>query len=171
MAAAEFAPLADALASDHTVLTYDPRRCGDGSGAGGPACRPGAHAGGTRAAAAGTAAGCRGAAPRDRRDRRHVPHPGLRPRLAPTGQQLAEAARFFEHELRPTCRYLPDIPALSAGKVVVGIGEDSGHLITYRTSVALAELLGVKPLDFPGDHGGFLGAPAEFADRLRELLS
>ena len=25
MAAAEFAPLADALASDHTVVTYDPR--------------------------------------------------------------------------------------------------------------------------------------------------
>ena len=89
----------------------------------------------------------------------------------PTGQQLAEAARFFEHELRPTTRYLPDIPALSAGNVVVGIGQDSGHLVTYRTSVALAELLGIKPVDFPGDHGGFLGAPAPFADRLREVLA
>jgi len=90
---------------------------------------------------------------------------------APTDHQHAEAARFFEHELRPTTRYLPDIPALSACNVVVGTGEDSGHLVTYRTSVALADLLGVKPVDFPGDHGGFLGAPAPFADRLREVLA
>ena len=95
-----------------------------------------------------------------------------RPRTArSTDQQLAEANRFFEHELRPTTRYSPDIPALAAGNVVVGIGEDSGHLVTYRTSVALAELLGIKPVDFPGDHGGFLAAPVEFADRLREFLS
>jgi hypothetical protein len=53
--------------------------------------------------------------------------------------------------------YLPDIPALS--------------LFTYRTSVGLAELLGIKPVDFPGDHGGFLGAPAPFADRLRDALA
>jgi hypothetical protein len=90
---------------------------------------------------------------------------------APTDQQLAEAHRFFEHELRPTTRYSPDIPALAAGNVVVGIGENSGHLVTYRTSVALAELLGIKPVDFPGDHAGFLGAPVEFAGRLREVLA
>jgi pimeloyl-ACP methyl ester carboxylesterase len=89
----------------------------------------------------------------------------------PTDQQLAEADRFFEHELRPTTRYLPDIPALPKSRVVVGIGEDSGSLVTYRTSVALAELLGVKPVEFPGDHGGFLGAPEQFADRLREILA
>ena len=70
----------------------------------------------------------------------------------------------------PPPRYLPDIPALSASNVVVGIGEDSGNLITYRTSVALAEMLGTKPVDFPGDHAGFLGAPVEFADRLRRVL-
>lgn len=88
----------------------------------------------------------------------------------PSDQQLAEAAWFFERELRPTCRYLPDLPALSAGNVVIGIGEDSGRLVTYRTSVALADRLGITPVTFPGDHGGFLGAPTPFADRLREVL-
>src|SRR5215217_8434217 len=62
----------------------------------------------------------------------------------PTDQDLREAARFFDHELRPTTRYLPDIDALktSAARVVIGIGADSGQLLTYGTSVALCELLG-----------------------------
>ena len=90
----------------------------------------------------------------------------------PSEQDLREAARFFDHELRPTTQYLPDIEALknSPSRVVIGIGVDSGRLLTYRTSVALCELLGSTPVEFPGDHGGFLGAPTEFADTLRMVL-
>lgn len=43
--------------------------------------------------------------------------------------------------------------------------------MTYRTSTALAELLGTAPVEFPGDHGGFIGAPDAFADTLREVLA
>jgi pimeloyl-ACP methyl ester carboxylesterase len=91
----------------------------------------------------------------------------------PTDQDLREAARFFDHELRPTTRYVPDVEALkgSLSHVVIGIGEDSRHLLTYQTSTALCDLLGITPAMFPGDHGGFLGAPSEFADTLRTLLS
>jgi pimeloyl-ACP methyl ester carboxylesterase len=91
----------------------------------------------------------------------------------PTEQDLREAARFFDHELRPTTQYLPDIDALktSPSRVVIGIGVESGRLLTYRTSVALCDLLGSTPVEFPGDHGGFLGAPTEFADTLRTVLS
>jgi pimeloyl-ACP methyl ester carboxylesterase len=91
----------------------------------------------------------------------------------PTEQDLREAARFFDHELRPTTRYLPDIDALKNGpsRVVIGIGADSGRLLTYQTSVALCGLLGGTPVEFPGDHGGFLGAPTEFAETLRTILS
>lgn len=91
----------------------------------------------------------------------------------PSDDDRREAARFFEHELLPTTRYLPDIEALknSSSKVWVGIGVDSGRLVTHRTSTALAELLGTTPVDFPGDHGGFLGAPSDFARRLTEVLS
>jgi hypothetical protein len=89
----------------------------------------------------------------------------------PTEQDVREAARFFDHELRATTRYLPDVAALTAARVVIGIGVDSGHLLTDRTSRALAALLGSTPAEFPGDHGGFLGAPEEFADALRKVLT
>jgi pimeloyl-ACP methyl ester carboxylesterase len=91
----------------------------------------------------------------------------------PSEDERREAARFFNHELWHTTSYIPDIDALKAGptRVVVGIGADSGKLLTYRTSAALAELLGSAPVSFPGDHGGFMGAPMEFADTLRHVLS
>mgnify|MGYP003776170815 CR=1 FL=1 len=90
----------------------------------------------------------------------------------PSEQDLADSARFFAHELRGTTRYQPDLDALRSGAthLVIGIGVDSGGLSTYRTSYALAERVGVSPVEFPGDHGGFLGAPAEFADTLRKVL-
>jgi pimeloyl-ACP methyl ester carboxylesterase len=88
-------------------------------------------------------------------------------------QEMAEGARFFVHDLAPTTQYLPDFEALreSATRIVVGLGAESGHLLTQRTSVAVAEQLGVDTTTFPGDHGGFMGAPGEFADRLREVLT
>ncbi|MGN9841588.1 alpha/beta fold hydrolase [Nonomuraea sp. H19] len=91
----------------------------------------------------------------------------------PSSQAMANNVRFFAHELRGTTRYVPDIAALTAGpaRVVVGIGVDSGNLSTYRTSVALAERLGTPPVEFPGDHGGFLAHATEFADVLRKVLA
>ena len=91
----------------------------------------------------------------------------------PSEQDLADSARFFAHELRPTTRYVPDIAALTAApaRIVIGIGAESGGLSTYRTSTELARLLGTAPVEFPGDHGGFLGQPVEFAEVLRKVLA
>ncbi|MFE7773245.1 alpha/beta fold hydrolase [Streptomyces sp. NPDC057445] len=91
----------------------------------------------------------------------------------PSAQDLANSARFFAHELRGTAGYAPDITVLTAGpaRVVVGIGVASGGLLTYRTSEALARQLGSLPVEFPGDHGGFLGQPKEFAEALRDALA
>jgi pimeloyl-ACP methyl ester carboxylesterase len=91
----------------------------------------------------------------------------------PTEQDLADNARFFDHELRGTTRYTPDIAALKAApsRVVVGVGAESEGLVTHRTSLALADLLGIDPTEFPGDHGGFLGHPNDFAEALRKLLA
>lgn len=91
----------------------------------------------------------------------------------PSEQDLSDSARFFGHELRGTTRYQPDIAALRDGpaRVVVGIGADSGGLLTYRTSTALAERLGTSPVEFPGEHVGFLGQPHEFAEALRKALT
>jgi pimeloyl-ACP methyl ester carboxylesterase len=87
--------------------------------------------------------------------------------------EIRQSARFFDIDLRPTTSYLPDIEALKTGasRVVIGIGVDSRRLLTYQTSVRLCELLGSTPAEFPGDHGGFMDAPAEFADTLRTVLS
>ena len=86
-------------------------------------------------------------------------------------KQLADMTRFFDHEtaLHRALRAADRCPE-EAANVVIGIGVDSAHLVTSRTSAALAELLGVEPVDFPGDHGGFIGAPGAFADRLREII-
>jgi hypothetical protein len=67
---------------------------------------------------------------------------------------------------------VPDAEALkaSSSRVVIGIGDASGHLLTHRTSAVLAERLGSAPVGFPGDHGGFLGQPAEFAEVLKKVL-
>lgn len=96
---------------------------------------------------------------------------GTHDMAAPSDRELRDAAHFFNHELRATTRYLPDIEALKKGRVVLGLGEESGQLLTQRTTTALAEAMGTRPVMFPGDHGGFMGAPGTFADALREVLS
>ena len=96
--------------------------------------------------------------------------PGAPEMPAPSDQELRDADHFFNHELRGTTRYLPDVAALKNGRVVLGLGEESGRLLTKRTTMALADLLGVRPVKFPGDHGGFMAAPGAFADVLRGVL-
>ncbi|WP_329396060.1 alpha/beta hydrolase [Streptomyces melanogenes] len=94
------------------------------------------------------------------------------PVFAPSPRDIANGVRFFAHELRATTAHIPDIAALKAAptRTVVGIGAASGALVTYRTSMALAERLAVRPVEFPGDHGGFLGQPVEFAEVVRRVL-
>ncbi|HEY2204377.1 MAG TPA: alpha/beta hydrolase [Pseudonocardia sp.] len=80
---------------------------------------------------------------------------------------------FFGHQLRGTTEFVPDVAVLRAAstRVVIGVGTTNPEQITQRTSAALAELLGEPTVPFPGDHGGFIGEPAAFADRLREVLA
>jgi pimeloyl-ACP methyl ester carboxylesterase len=69
--------------------------------------------------------------------------------------------------------YMPDMAGLRAAttRIVVAIGAQSlpTHM-TYQTSRALAEQLGVELAQFPGDHFVEAGDPAEFAARLRAVL-
>jgi len=235
MASAEFAPLADALAGDHTVVTYDPRGYTN-SPVDDPAAPSGveeraedvaailddlsAESADVFGSSGGAVTGLALVTQHPGRVRTLVAHePPLLELLPDAAEQLAnteaildtfhrdgfgaawlhfmrnagfdvapdevppvpadpsedearQAARFFAIDLIPTTRYLPDIDALKNGpsRVVVGIGVDSGQLLTYRTSVALCESLGTTPVEFPGDHGGFMGAPSEFADTLRTVL-
>ncbi len=230
MASADFAPLADALVGDHTVVTYDPRgyansAIDDPNAASGVEQRAddvtailddlGAESAELFGSSGGAVTGLALVARHPGRVRTLVAHePPLlellpdaaeqranteaildtfhrdgfgaawlhfmrnagfevSPDDAPSEDEVRQAARFFEIDLFPTTRYLPDIEALKNGstRVMIGIGADSGRLLTYRTSVAIAELLGVTPVEFPGDHGGFLSAPDQFAETLRTVLS
>src|SRR3954452_6214399 len=75
--------------------------------------------------------------------------------------------------------YRPEVTALEAAptRVVIAAGEESDGLMTGRTAVATAELLGQQATVFPSHHGGFLGdefgyagQPEAFARKLREVL-
>ena len=232
MASAEFAPLADALASDRTVVTYDPRgyaasTVDDPDAPCSVELRAddvnailddlGAESADLFGSSGGAVTGLALVARHPGRIRTLVAHeppsllllpdaaeqranteaiidtfhrrvrggwaiswptpdstcrPAMRPTDAAPSPSRAPNRPVLRHRPATDVSYIPDIDALKAGptRVVVGIGADSGKLLTYRTSTALAELLGSAPVSFPGDHGGFMGAPMEFAETLRHVL-
>ena len=73
----------------------------------------------------------------------------------------------------------PDAGALRASsvRIVPAIGTLGAGGLARRGGEAVAQLLGVEPVIFPGDHGGFAANewsphndPAAFAAKLREVL-
>ena len=75
--------------------------------------------------------------------------------------------------------YQPDIDALrrASTTIVVAVGADSGTQLARRGGEAVAARLGIEPVIFPSDHGGFLGGeygqtgdPDAFAAKLHEVL-
>lgn len=80
---------------------------------------------------------------------------------------------FLAHGIEPISGYIPDVDTLRKGaaRLVIGIGETSAGQLAYRTAVALAERVGSKPASFPGGHAGYVDYPAQFAERLHQVLS
>jgi pimeloyl-ACP methyl ester carboxylesterase len=80
---------------------------------------------------------------------------------------------WMEHELRQYTRVVPDLTALAAvtDRLVLAGGEDSRDHLPYLPNTVLAERLGVKIIDFPGGHVGYVTHPAEFAARLAATLA
>ena len=73
-----------------------------------------------------------------------------------------------------------DFDALRAAstRVVIAVGAESGKTLARRAGEAVAERLGIEPVVFPSDHGGFLGGeygqtgdPDAFAAKLRQVLA
>jgi clorobiocin biosynthesis protein CloN7 len=99
------------------------------------------------------------------------------PQWEPSPEQLARmratTEQFLAHLVRPTTRYRPDIEALRAAstRIVVAGGATSKGQLANRTAVALADQLGTTMVDFPGDHGGFLALPEQFARVLDQVLT
>ncbi len=66
-----------------------------------------------------------------------------------------------------------DLSALKSSptRIVVAVGEASEGRFPYKSAMELAKRLGTEAVLFPGEHGGFLTHPAEFADRLHRTLA
>ena len=105
---------------------------------------------------------------------------GSPPPPPPTAEAGATFARingnlgyFFGHGLLPLSLFRPDVGILRQGqpRIVIGVGEQSAGQVTYRTGVALAGKLGVRPVLFPGDHLGYLAHADAFAGALNKALT
>lgn len=81
-------------------------------------------------------------------------------------------AYFFGHLMPAIGEFTPDLDALKAvpARIVVGVGGKSAGQPAHQSALGLAADLGQTAEQFPGDHGGFVTEPAEFAARLREVL-
>jgi pimeloyl-ACP methyl ester carboxylesterase len=73
-----------------------------------------------------------------------------------------------------------DFDALRAAstRIVVAVGAGSTGQLARRGGEAVAERIGTTPVEFPGDHGGFMGGeygqtgePGAFAAALRQVLA
>jgi pimeloyl-ACP methyl ester carboxylesterase len=82
--------------------------------------------------------------------------------------------------IRGCTSYQPDFDALAkaADRIVIAGGQESVGQLAYRGGEAVAARLGMTPVMFPSNHGGFVGdeygmpgKPEEFAARLREVLA
>ncbi|GAA3993093.1 alpha/beta hydrolase [Streptomyces marokkonensis] len=80
---------------------------------------------------------------------------------------------FLTHFVRPFTRFAPDLAALEdvAEKVVWAGGLASRGDLVHRPTLALADRLGRDVELFPGGHVGYARYPADFAERLVEVLT
>jgi acetyltransferase/esterase len=84
----------------------------------------------------------------------------------------ANAAYWFEHELRQYPAVDLDLGALAAyaERIVPMVGLESRGYPAYEVGVALGKKLGREVIELPGGHVGFVSQPAEFAGEFVRAL-
>jgi pimeloyl-ACP methyl ester carboxylesterase len=98
------------------------------------------------------------------------------PQWQPSDEELARMRATTDvmlgHIIRQSTGYQPDVAALAAAstRIVVGVGAGSKGQLANRTALALADRLGTPVVEFPGDHGGFVFHPQEFAAVLDRVI-
>lgn len=77
----------------------------------------------------------------------------------------ANAAHWFEHELRQYPAAELDLPTLAtrADRIVLAAGREGQGYPAHDVTAELAKELGVTAIDLPGGHVGCVAHPAEFA--------
>lgn len=98
----------------------------------------------------------------------------------PTEDDGTRTDALLAQNLLASTRFEPDFDALGAAstRIVVGVGAESDGELAHRAAVAAAGRLGIQPVIFPSNHGGFLGDgygqkgdPDAFAATLRKVLA
>ena len=98
----------------------------------------------------------------------------------PAGDDGNRTDLMLGHNVVWLTSFEPDFDRLRAAptRIVIGVGEKSNGELAHRGGEAVAKRLGLEPVAFPGDHGGFLGGeygqsgePNAFAAKLREVLA
>jgi len=79
---------------------------------------------------------------------------------------------FMAREFLPISTYAPDLDAIARQRVpiVAAAGRRSADAYYARTARLLAERLGCRYAEFPGNHNAFMNDTAAFAASLREAL-
>jgi pimeloyl-ACP methyl ester carboxylesterase len=100
------------------------------------------------------------------------PPSNLPPEAAATMARVGGNLEYFlAHGILPIASYRPDIAALRTSRVVIGVGHASTpSQLANRAARALAAVLGIEPVEFPGDHTGFGPEATAFADVLDRVL-
>lgn len=107
------------------------------------------------------------------------PVPGPADFGLPTADDGAREDPMLHQNLITCTHHEHDVAALRSAptRIVVAVGEESGGEMAARSGRAIAGLLGLEPVVFPSNHGGFLGGefgqtgkPTEFAAALRAVL-
>jgi hypothetical protein len=98
----------------------------------------------------------------------------------PAGDDGTRTDPLLSQNITTCTHYEPDFDALRAAstRIVLAAGVESKGQMAHRGAIAAAERLGLEPVMFPSDHGGFLGGeygqagdPDAFAAKLREVLA
>jgi pimeloyl-ACP methyl ester carboxylesterase len=98
----------------------------------------------------------------------------------PTEDDGSRNDQMLGQSIVTATHYEPDFEALrtASTRIVVAAGQKSEGEMANRGAHAAAERLGIEPVIFPSDHGGFLGGeygqtgdPDAFAAKLRHVLS
>jgi pimeloyl-ACP methyl ester carboxylesterase len=107
--------------------------------------------------------------------------PGPDPQMfgMPDADDGTRTDALLAQNLLTSTGYEPDLEALgrASTRIVIAVGEQSGTQLARRGGEAVAARLGITPVVFPSDHGGFLGGeygqtgdPDAFAAKLHEVL-
>lgn len=91
---------------------------------------------------------------------------------SPSAQTIANSEFFRTRDAVAAHRYQLDIDRLrpAATRIVAAGGEKSRDAFPHRCARALADRLGTRFVEFPGDHAGFATRPKAFAATLASIL-